>query len=647
MKYITVACLCAALFASGLSLATTTAEADSVETTLVTATRSEQPAVNLPASIQVIDAEQIKLSGANHLVQLLNAQAGVQVKDTIGNQGRGASVSLRGFGENSTNNVLILVDGRKLNNPSLAGADLASIAIKDIERVEIIQGSAGTLYGDQATGGVINIVTKQAGDLAGFVETSRGSDNLESYQAAISQSLDNGLNYRASAEHSLGDNYRDNNEADYDNVFARLGYRQTRYSVFVEGQRVNDNLRLPGALSAAQSDLNRRQSLYPQDFSNRDTEVLRLGGDLKISGNWQLLAEFSDRDEESQGVLFFGDFTNATDVKTFTPRLAGEFRTDNGSWLVTAGVDLEESDYQATNAFGATKVEQQVDDIYLQVIAPISQHIDLTVGTRRSEFEFEDLTSSRQHDDDVQVFQLGLSAEVGAASRAFLRRDEGFRWANADENGFVPPTIEFLEAQQSTSWELGYEWNTTEFFLSAMVYRMIIDNEIIYDPAADGPFGPGTGANINLDESLRRGAIMRGVWRPVDAVNLELNYSYTDAEFSAGNFDGNTVPFVAERTANAILSYQLSELLSIYLDAQYTGPRYPSGDDANIGDQFGGYTLYNASLRLELDAFYAQLRLNNLSGKRYSAYSGGLAPFDYQYPAPEDTLQISVGFRFQ
>lgn len=643
MKSLTIACALSALAASSSLLANTS---HPVESTLVTATRSEQPGVSLPASIQVIDAQQIELSGATQLVQLLNAQAGVQIKDTIGDQGRGASISLRGFGENSSNNVLILVDGRKLNNPSLAGADLASIGLKDIERIEIIQGSAGTLYGDQATGGVINIVTKTAVGLSGFVEAGRGSDDLENYQGAISQALDNGLNYRLSAQKHLADNYRDNNAANYDNLFARLGYRRESFSLFVEGQRVDDNLRLPGAISTTQSAIDRRQSLYLQDFSNRDTTVLRVGGELKLTENWQLLAEFSDRDSDSQGVVYNGNYSDATDVRTFTPRIAGEFKTANGSWLLTAGVDLEESGYQTANAFGGTEVEQEVDDVYLQLIAPITPNTDLTLGTRYSDFEFENEISDEQHQDDVQVFQVGISVDFGAAARAFLRRDEAFRWANADENGFIAPTVDFLDVQQSTSWEVGYEWNSTTGFVSVMAYHMIIDNEIIYDPSADGPFGPATGANINLDESTRDGAILRAVWRPQTGMSLELNYSYTDAEYNTGNFKGNTVPFVAESTANAILSYQLDPLLSVYLDAQYTGPRYASGDDANIGDQFGGYTLYNASLRLQLEAFYAQLRLNNLSGKRYSGYSGGLPPFDYQYPAPEDTLHFSVGYQF-
>ena len=616
-----------------------------VEHVIVSGTRSEQHTVAIPASIQVLTGEQIKLSGANNLVQVLNAQAGIQVNDAIGNQGRGASISMRGFGANSTNNVLVMVDGRKLNNPSLAGPDLASIALKDVERIEIIQGSAGTLYGDQATGGVINVITKKAAELSGFVEAGAGTDDYEAYQGAVSQAFKNGLSYRVSGEKSEADNYRDNNKSEYSNVLANVGFENELFSLFAEGQTIDDDLRLPGSLTAADIRDDRKQTFTPNDKSNRDTDIYRLGGSLNLGDNWTVLAEFSKRDEDSDGFLF-GNFDTSTDVDTFEPRVAGNIDTPNGPIVVTAGIDYEDADYEYNSDFSGTDVSQDILDYYAQAITPLSQSIKLTLGARYSDFEAKDNISRDKNEDDLIVYQAGLAYQFNEKSRVFLRRDEAFRWANPDENGFVMPTVDFLKPQESTSWELGAETRINNIFLSALIYDMDVDHEIIYDPAADGPFGPGTGANLNLDQSQRTGIVLNSIWQATSSINVQLNYSYVDAEISSGTFDGNTVPFVAESTANLVVSYQLNEHWSFYADAQYTGELYAAGDEANAGDELDGYTIFNANVRWDYVGFYANLRMNNITGKEYNGYNGGVAPFDYNYPAPEETFQLTLGYNF-
>ena len=642
-KYILGACIGTLLCATQLVFAE---ENTSLEHVIVSGTRSSQPTVEIPASIQVLTAEQIRLSGANNLVQVLNAQAGLTVNDAIGNQSRGATISMRGFGGNAANNVLVMVDGRKLNNPSLASPDLASIAIKDIERIEIIQGSAGSLYGEQSSGGVINVITKQAEGFDAFVEASAGTDSYEDYQGSISQAFDNGLSVRASGEKKKADNYRDNNKSDYSNLFLNGGYKAERFSLFLEAQTIDDDLRLPGSLTADQIRQDRKQTLNPDDFSDRDTDVYGAGGSLNFTDNWELLAEYTRREEDTKGFLFGGNFQSETDLDSFEPRVTGKIDTPNGPILVTAGVDYEDTTYKRGDDFGAIEVDQELLDVYAQVIIPVIDGVKFTVGARNSDFESKNDTAGTRFDDDIDVYQAGVAWAFNDTSRVFLRRDESFRWPNADENGFIPPGIGFLKPQESTSWELGIESSIREVTLSALIYDMEVDNEIIYDPAADGPFGPGSGANINLDQSERTGVVLDGTWRATDSVSLQANYSYVDADISSGTFDGNTVPFVAKSTANLVLSYVLNEHWSFYTDAQFTGERYPVGDEANLSEKIDDITIFNANVRFDYRNAYANLRMNNITGKEYEGFSGGTSPFDYNYPAPEETLQFSVGYNF-
>lgn len=115
------------------------AAANTIEQIVVTGLRTEQSLLETPVAISVITREDIERSGALTIADVLRGRAGLQIRDTIGDGGRGVLVAMRGFGENAANNTLVLVDGRRLNNPSLAAPDLNSIALADIERIEILQ----------------------------------------------------------------------------------------------------------------------------------------------------------------------------------------------------------------------------------------------------------------------------------------------------------------------------------------------------------------------------------------------------------------------------------------------------------------------------------------------------------------------------
>ncbi len=131
-----------------------------LEEVVVTATRQAEKISSVPAHVSVITENDIKNSTARDIPDLLRTQAGIQVNDVTGNK-RSFSVDLRGFGEAASLNTLVLVDGRRVNQPDLSGSDWTLISLNRVERIEVIRGGRGSvLYGDNAGGGVINIITK-------------------------------------------------------------------------------------------------------------------------------------------------------------------------------------------------------------------------------------------------------------------------------------------------------------------------------------------------------------------------------------------------------------------------------------------------------------------------------------------------------
>lgn len=635
--------LSAAIIFLSASVAAQALEDSKIEKVYVSGTRSESAQLPLATTITVIDQEQIRLSGATQVTEILRTQAGIQVQDSDGSGGRSTTISMRGFGSNAANNTLVIVDGRKLNNASLAGPALNTIAIKDIERIEIVQGSAGVLYGDQAVGGVINIVTRRAvrGEVSGSVQAITGSDNLETYIAHASQGFENGLSYRVSAQKRLTDNYRDNNQSDNENMLANFRFDFEGGHAFIEGQSIDDDLRLPSSLTDEQVAENPRQTTTPDYYANQQTDILRVGGAANITDHWQLLVEYAARDEESLSYYGFGEpLQQNLKAKNLTPRVVGRIPVANGDAVITVGYDKVAA--EAVIAEWGTDVEQDMDGYYGQIIFPITSSMAVTAGRRYSTADDQDRTTFLAQESSASANELGLHYQFGSSWRIFGRYAEGFRFANADENALTTADVDFLDAQTNESFEIGFGWQTSLNEFTLTVYDMDVDNEIFYDPVSGV-----SGANINLPESRRTGVILDGGVTINPYVTLRANYTYTDAELASGNFDGKAVPFVAENTANVALVVNPVESLTLYLDASYTGSRYRAGDDANITGKIDSVVLLNANLLWTYNQVEAGLRVRNLSDESYADYQGVSAwAGNYQYPQPERTYEASLTYRF-
>ena len=150
------------------------------ETIIVTATRTEIPLRDAIVPVTLISREDIELSLANDLAELLRFQAGIDIGRN-GGPGQATSVFLRGT---ESNHTLVLIDGVRINPGTIGGAAVEHIAPEIIERVEIVKGARSALYGTDAIGGVINIITRRAQDA--YVETSVGAGSFDTFSGYIS-----------------------------------------------------------------------------------------------------------------------------------------------------------------------------------------------------------------------------------------------------------------------------------------------------------------------------------------------------------------------------------------------------------------------------------------------------------------------------
>lgn len=607
---------------------------------IVSATRSASVDLPVATDIAVITQEDIEISGVQKLSDLLRTQAGLQIQDLDGSGGRNVTIGTRGFSSNAANNTLVLVDGRKLNNPTLATANLNSVSLRDIERIEIVRGSAGVLFGDQAVGGVINIITKKhdSEDLSGNLIIGAGNLATRSVSGAIGKRLESGLGFRVSIDHRQSDNFRDNNESDVTSYLVNLNYAFDNAELFVESQRINDNLRLPGALSEAQVAQNPEQTNTPNDFSDNRSRIQRLGGSIQLAEGWRLLGEYSTRKEEVEGFAFGSAREQETKVDNFSPRIVGNFAMPAGKATLTAGLDWVKSDF--SRAF--VDSEQRINAQYLQFVYLLDQGVTLSLGARSSEVEDTNVLANSSQEDELEAFEAGLSYAATEKLRLFARYADAFRFANIDENGFTLPTVEFLRPQKSESYEGGIEWRGDNVDAKLSYYQMDLVDELAYDSGVVVPGSIFTGANVNLPKSERDGVLMDLEYRLQSDITLRLNYAYIDATTVSGSFAGNAVPYVAEHSANAALIYQVSDNWSLFVDADYTGDRYRISDDANAAGKLGSYTLVNINVGWQKAQWRANLRVNNIADRDYANFESVFGV----YPQPGTNGSLTVGYDF-
>ncbi|MEO8370305.1 MAG: TonB-dependent receptor [Candidatus Solibacter sp.] len=155
-----------------------------------------QPVLKSPVAIFVLTGEDIRRSGATSIPEALRQAPGVEVARIDGNKW---SVGIRGFGSRLSRSVLVLIDGRTVYTTFFAGTywEVQDTLLEDIERIEVIRGPGGTIWGPNAVNGVINIITRKAKDTRGTFATMGGGSEEQGFGSVrVGGGNGKGLNYR-------------------------------------------------------------------------------------------------------------------------------------------------------------------------------------------------------------------------------------------------------------------------------------------------------------------------------------------------------------------------------------------------------------------------------------------------------------------
>ena len=619
-------------------------------TVLITEGRAALPTLDHPGLVTIVDREEIARSRAATLAEVLSGQPGIQVTDLYGD-GTQARVDMRGFGATAGSNVLVLVDGQRLNNSSdIANPALQRVPVDRIERVEIIRGSAGVLYGNQAVGGVVNIVTRNAGLPGAFLEGAAGSYRTFDGIFGVSTAIGADTFLRVDGDYGDTENYRDNNRTRIRHLGARLQKEYGAGMVFGELKAGREEQELPGSLFAPEVAEDRRASApaYAGDFRDADILSGRLGLGHRINDQWRFQGEVDWRREDGEFLASFRAFPGslATQDRTLWslyPRLVGQV---NDRVDLTLGADLENTDYDLVTSFGPQAIDQTIWGFYGIANLKLTDRWRGTLGLRRTGVR-NDIRASGDHAEPDDAYTLGTAAldfEPGHGWKAFLRADQNIRFATVDEHTnivFGQPIG--IANQPGVSWETGIEWSQRQASLQFTAYRLDLEDEI--------SFNADTFTNTNLDRTTRRGFTLEGTLVPVAGWTLGAQYTFTDGEITDGPFDGNRIPLVARHTGQVHTRGRLAEDVVLFAEAVYTGDQVIGGDYGNDFRPLEAFTVVNAAITWEKQGWQLGARVDNLLNEAYNAsasvgFDESFTPQPAFFPAPERRFRISARYDF-
>jgi iron complex outermembrane receptor protein len=658
---------------------------------VITATRFPQDVRSLPASITVLTAQDIANSSARTLPELISQQVGATMKDFFGNNAAVTSVDLRGFGVTGPQNTLVLVDGRRLSDIDLSGVQWAALPLSTVERIEILRGTGAVLYGDGATAGVVNIVTRSPLKQGRRLEVFGRIASYDTFEAQLHGSHGGErLGVNATAHGYASDGYRANNRDEQQNNSLNLHWALGDGALDLRAGTDRQDLRLPGgrfvqpSIGLDEYASDPRGASTPLDYSSRDGT--RIGTTL----TWPFRRnEFSlgldYRDKDQRAYFDQGGFptyqANTLDLRSLTPRARLPFVTGGLQHRLTLGADWHGWRYRSRRTDRPENLSQPTNRLaidvdtagwYLHDTVELGGATLATAGWRseRAKFAGDDTVDTTapgcffcaaaapaRETQRVDAWELGLRQALGPRWSAYARAGTSFRFVNAEEiyenDASFAPQFQVLRPQRARTHEAGLEWRRAGSALRGALFRSRVADEIHLDP-----FTTGVG-NTNLPPSRRQGIELDGRWQPLARLQATLAYAYTDARFLEGTLagspfaigtnmpiDGKRVPLVPRHKLNLGVSWEPAARLRVSGALTALSEQVLDNDEPNtLEHRIPRYYVVDLSLVRSYARGRLAAVLNNALDERYYSYAvrSAFTPDRYSvYPLPGRTLSLAA-----
>lgn len=652
-----------------------------------TVTKTDTPLIEVPQSVSVITAQQMRDRGIQGIEEAVWYTAGAQ-GGGYGQDTRSDWLLVRGFSPARYMDGLTLTDGVWTGGTRIEPYGL--------ERLDVLKGPSSVAYGAMPPGGLVNMVSKRPTDeVLREVEVTLGNYDLR--QAAFDfggpLSADGVWSYRLTGLARNSDNIVDYVKDDRYFFAPALSWKpseDTELTVLARWQKA-DTAQGGGFLPAAGTVLPNPHGKIPRERYTGEPGWNDYVKTMRSLG-YEFRHRFSDAVTFRQNLRYgkvdvdhdagVGAFGLQDDLRTLTryyfplEEESKSFAVDNnvewkfgtGAWdhTLLAGIDYRrlESDYRSAFAFGAPpldifnpvygapivkpaytsrqdKVQQQLG-VYVQDQIRLDRWVITAAGrqdrvrTRTDQLLATPATRERQSDSKFSG-RLGVNYLFDSGWAPYLAWSQSFEpTVGVDFFGrsFRPTTGEQIEAG------LKFQPASGRALLTLAAYEIKQKNTLTVDPAH-------TLFSIQQGETRVRGAELEGRWNFANGLSVYGAYTYTDSQVTKTNDAGALGKQIALQPRNVAslgadysIGYGALSGLGFGAGVRYTGDHY--GDTYNQW-KTPSYTLFDASVRYDLDAWRFQLNASNLSDKEYVAVCNSATWCYYGYPR---TVTASVRYRW-
>jgi iron complex outermembrane receptor protein len=689
-----------ALFSPAASQ-TTDRKQITLEEVTVTATRLERQTLDVPASVEVAGAAKIKDANMFNIKEVLQAMPGVLIQSP--NQGYDARLVIRGSGLKArygVRDIMVLLDGVPITDPD-SFTRLDFIDPQLIRQIEVVKGPNSTLWGANAAGGVINVLTKSPCERrGGIAKAGFGEYGAFNGHLSFSRNATDSIYYSVSASRRQSDNHwRRWNEFE-----TTQGTLQTAL-VLDDGSTLESylgytdaSIQLPGKLDRAMFDDylrtgQARQTEGPWQYSGRYSEIFFFNsrwtqqiGDFELKpmvffNGWNHLHPVTGRINQADtntcgldmqvnhahrlrgraGTLTFGATYRFDDQETDYFKYT-EYRTGFGGRITEVLSD------KAGDRIETQKRKTELYGIYLQEsVHPVERCI-VDLGIRYDEVRF-DISGTRSEDYDYSAGTYAPAADPESIDKSFgnasprvgisYRLTDGLSVYSQYSKGIQTPTDSELNDNPQlnlvrvANFEIGLKARLPRWSLNSAFYYSPVDSEVVQ------VVGPGGQSQyVNSGETTKRGFEVSASFWVWPTLELGGAYSYADYTFddfsepvNAGGItvdmdrSGNSLPFVPEDQSSLFIAFRPGGGFRLRVETLCWGSYYI--DNAN-SEKYEGYAFVtNAMAAFEKGAFEISLDADNLFDDRYAVEAEKDTRGVVRYtPAAPRRLMLRLAYNF-
>lgn len=613
-----------AFSATAISLWAQNGFAQDAENTLVTtANRFAQPVSSVLAPVTVVTREEIDRWQSKSLTDVMRRLPGVDIAQN-GGMGQSSSLFIRGT---NSSHVLVLIDGIRLNQAGISGSsDLSQIPLSLVQRIEYVRGARSAVYGSDAIGGVVNIITGR--EKPGTTLTAgTGSNGYQSYDGSTQQMLGKDTRVTLAGNYTytkgydvvanLPDTSGDPAQKDRDGFMSKSLYGaiehqfDDEFSGFVRGYGYDNRTAYDGTYSynsdySQITGLPDTRQLYSQTW---DTG-LRFNHDIYST---QLIASYSHTKDYNydprQGR--YGNAATADDIEQYNVQWGNTLQVGRGT--VSGGVDWQRQSTEPGTAYLTNGYEQHNTGLY---------------ATAQQQFGEVTLEGAVRGDDNSQfgwhnTWQSAASWEFLSGYRLFASYGTAFKAPQYGQlySSYGNPD---LDPEKSKQWEGGVEGLSGPVSWHLSGYRNDIDDLIAY----------ANNSYYNVSKARIKGVEATASF-DTGPVSHTVSWDYLDPR------DANTDKLLVRRAKQQV-KYQLDYTLYDFdwsLSYQYLGERYDTNYNTYETVKLGGVSLWDLAVSYPVTSqLTVRGRIANLFDKDYETVYG------YQTPGREYYLSGSYTF---